>query len=164
MLMGRAPGLAMGAIVLSVGTLMSGCGPIRYEPPLPVAVRQMGGDIEVAVCESIIADRLYVAVRNSATNGEWLTLSELRGSAAIETGSVFRVGEEMEGMRAVVDGTPRAPLDGEDVNVNLQGATDAMTVFFAAVPWEDLDGDWFFTDGKSSGEPCGHYDEFRSTH
>lgn len=164
MLRCRPPGLAIVAVMLAVGALMSGCAPIRYDFPLPVAIRQLGGDIEVAVCEPVTADRIYVGVRNAATDGDWLTLSELQGSAAIETGSVFRVGDELAGMTAVVDGTPHAPSDGEDVNVNLQGTTDTMTVFFAAVPWKDLDGDWFFADGKRSGEPCGHYNEFRSTH
>ena len=150
--------------MIAVGVAMSGCGPIRLEPPMAMAIRQDGADLEVAVCEGITAERVYVGVRNSATEGDWETLSHLDGLAKIEPGSVFRVGDELDGMSAVVRPTHRTPLDGEDINVNMQAGSDAMTVFFAAVPWDELDGDWFFTDGKSSREPCGHYRKWISTH
>ncbi|MDQ0894496.1 hypothetical protein [Agromyces ramosus] len=157
-------GVALGAVVISVGVLMSGCGPIRLEPPMAVAIRHDGTDLEVAVCEGIEASRIYVGARNSETDGEWVTLSELQGSELIEPGLVFRVGDELPGMTAVTSASHRTPVEGEDVNVNIQNSSDAMTVFFAAVPWDDLDGDWFFTDGESSAEPCGHYQEWISTH
>jgi hypothetical protein len=152
-----------GAVVIAVGVMMSGCGPVRLEPPMAMSIRQDGADLEVAVCEGITAERVYVGVRNSETEGEWETLSHLDGMAKIEAGSVFRVGDELAGMNAVVRRSPRTPLNGEDINVNIQEGNDAMTVFFAAVPWDDLDRDWFFTDGKSSREPCGHYREWIST-
>jgi hypothetical protein len=55
----------------------------------------------------------------------------------------LRVGQSLPGMPAVVDRTPRTPAEGEDVNVNIRDkgdGDDTLTVFFAAVPWDDLDG------------------------
>lgn len=116
------------------------------------------------MCEVITAERIYVGVRNSETNGDWVTLTDLQGSTTIEAGSVLRVGDELPGMSAIIEPSPRTRLDGEDFSVSIRNDSDAMTIFFAAVPWDDLSGDWFYTDGKSSEEPCGHFQEWISTH
>jgi len=158
---------ALAAVTLSVAVLMSGCGPIRYDHPLPLSIRESDDGMEVAVCEPTSAHRVYVGVRNSATDDKWLTLSDLEGSTEIQAESVFEVGQSLPGMSAVVDRTPRIPAEGEDVNVNIQDkgdGEDTLTVFFAAVPWSELDGKWFFTDGGQSSDPCGHYEGFKSAH
>ena len=161
----EVPRIAALALTVSVAVLMSGCGPIRYQQPLPLSIRENGDHMEVAVCEPISADRVYVGIRNLATHGKWLTLSELKGAVVIKEDSVFKVGESLPGMSSVVNRAPREPSDGEDINVNIQGegeGDDTLTVFFAEVPWNDLDGDWFFTDGGTSSDSCAHYREFMS--
>lgn len=159
---------AIAAVTLSVVVLMSGCGPIRYDHPLPLSIRESDDGMEVAVCEPTSANRVYVGIRSAATGGEWLTLSDLEGSTEIQAESVFEVGQSLPGMSAVVDRTLRTPDEGADVNVNIMdeggAGDDTLTVFFAAVPWGDLDGEWLFTDGGRSTDPCGHYQEWKSTH
>lgn len=149
--------LMKSSVVMAVLLLLVGCTPIRDSVPRPLAIRYSNNGLEIASCMDISAEQIYANVRSKQTGMEWVVLFDAKGQTELTFGVPISLSEAPAGMIATTYAVPYSPTVGEDVSVSIitsrQGET-STTAFFAAVPWDDLGDQWFYTNGSRSDAAC----------
>jgi hypothetical protein len=151
----------MSAIALASLVTLSGCGMnvLPFEPAAssPVAIRNAGGEIEVAICESVSAQRLWVEERNVEAGNDWKYLVKASGSADIGLGEIFLLGAlptgldtELAASAALLSGSEYSvvvlPPDGEEGYLNATFVLEPNVMLPTSK--------WLHPNGELSVEPC----------
>ncbi|PVZ95889.1 hypothetical protein DDQ50_05335 [Amnibacterium flavum] len=123
----------------------------------PTAVRNVDGNLQIAMCESVEVSRISASYREKRfiaylPRVEFL---DLVGRKTLEPGQLLEVGRAVEGFDAKLSENPALDIEGDmEILLWVAGSDDVSTSAFlmpsGGVP---VDG-WLQPDGDVTDEPC----------
>lgn len=141
--------IGVGALVVAVS--LSGCD---YFPPERMGFQIVGGDLVVAVCESIDATSMVMELYTA--EGEATRFYEVTGEVSIAKGDEFSTAADAATPpEASVRFTPEL-IPGSEIYVNVRNARDDVISFITIGETGIPTDGWLQPDGTISEWPCGY--------
>lgn len=142
--------------VVFLATLLVGCEQVLAEVG-SASIRRDGNDLLIATCDSLTIEQFSISARSrSEPFAKTVRMVTLRGYIQLPAGHIYRVGENIAGMK-VIDSNPIDVSDLGVVSVEVSSPSVPNLPLFRV--W-DLEGDyipdsmWLMPDGTTTPEPC----------
>lgn len=152
--MTRQSGLILLFALISV--LLVGCEQMLAETG-SASIRRDGADLLIATCDSLSIEQYSVSARlRSDPFAKAVRVVTLEGSAALEAGHIYRVGDAISGMK-LRDSNSVDLEDLKDISVEISSPSPPYSSLFRVWDLESgsLPNDvWLLSNGQTAAEPC----------
>jgi len=141
------------AVVGSSALLLTGCAETYGLGP--TAISSEGANFSIAICQDVEVDPIYGEVRRN--DGTWSPFIDLKGHAALKTGTVLNSSIPVAGMTGKFE-----PIQSETVTavaIKVEGPGDGATSFTSTYSSRSAltipSNSWLRTDSAVTPAPCG---------
>ncbi|GHF21974.1 hypothetical protein [Pseudolysinimonas yzui] len=144
--------------VFAASLLLTSCVLAESFAEGPLAVRDSGGSLQIAVCDELDVVEIEGDVRTSGGDSPWETFLLISGNANLARGTSFSSMSIPEGLVGRFDDLDAAGIDS--LFFSVEGADDSADGGFTFSAYFEVDGSlpttgWLQTGGKVTEEPCG---------
>lgn len=147
---------ALAILVALASVLLVGCEQV-LEHTGNVSIRRDGSDLLIATCDPLTLEEFVVSARSRSNPfAKSVRLVTLFGSGYFESGHIYRVGDEVAGMK-FVDSNAVDLDDLRDIAVEAGSPSPPYNPLFREWDLEKVsipDNAWLMPNGSTASEPC----------
>lgn len=143
--------IARASALVALGLALTGCDANMFQGP--VALRQMEGMLEAAVCVQGEISRVSGLERGRATSQQWTEFWSLDTQAAVSPGTTFIAGLQGATHGEIFRAPSLAPGSELDIAFFDADVTLVSAVFRIPPQGVPLD-EWLQSDGRTTSEAC----------